>query len=300
MDFILYIWNTIDRRCPRSCDRVEMILPLSAPSGIDCTLREESVRRIAAMLKLPEPPCECGDPIPLGWHFPLLGAMSPRCHRRVDGFAGLGFDLPEIDLPRLVAAGRRIEFGIPFNIGEALERDSQIIALDEKQTSSGKILVLTAEHRIRAAGSPHVSIAEQQTYVFLAGHYSAQVRDPWLSPSDARLLGRYTPDETLLFQFSALSFNPHRIHLDREYARETEGYPDLVVNGGITTLLMTEYARREFGITTGTFSVANKIPLFVNREITFMTRRTATGRSIVALDSDGALAAEMDIQTNGV
>jgi 3-methylfumaryl-CoA hydratase len=99
-----------------------------------------------------------------------------------------------------------------------------------------------------------------------------------------------------LFQFSALSFNTHRIHLDRDYARTVEGYPDLVVNGGITTLLMTEYARLNLGFIRGRIKVTNRIPLFVNRCITFMVEPTSMGSRISALNSEGVLAAEMEVE----
>ncbi|WP_298286097.1 hypothetical protein [Novosphingobium sp.] len=170
----------------------------------------------------------------------------------------------------------------------------------EKEAANGRIALVTVEHTVKAAGRAHAAIEERQTFVLLSARYSPQEAAPWQPPSQARRLGTFTPDETLLFQFSALSFNSHRIHLDRSYARDAEGYPDLVVNGGITTLLMTEYARKHFAVTTGRFAVSNKRPLFVDREITFMAEPTASGRRIVALDDQGALAAEMDITAHGI
>jgi 3-methylfumaryl-CoA hydratase len=149
-------------------------------------------------------------------------------------------------------------------------------------------------------GAIQAAIEEQQTYVMLPGRHRERKLPPWQPAPGARLLGQFTPDDTLLFQFSALSFNSHRIHLDREYAREIDGYPDLVVNGGITTLLMTEYARREFALNSGSITVSNKSPLFANRPITFMANNTPAGAQIVALDADGVLAAELDIETNGI
>jgi 3-methylfumaryl-CoA hydratase len=252
------------------------------------------------MLDQPESSWTQGDPAPLGWHFPLLGANVGRRTLRGDGFPGLGISLPDLALPRLVAAGRKVTFHSPIYVEEPIERESSINSISEKETATGKIAIVTALHAIKMANAIDAAIEEEQTYVMLSARHSDRKLEPWKPPTGARLLGQFTPDDTLLFQFSALSFNSHRIHLDRDFAREAEGYPDLVVNGGITTLLMTEHARREFRLASGTITVTNKIPLFANRPITFMADHTSTGPRIVTLDADGVLAAQMDIQANGV
>jgi 3-methylfumaryl-CoA hydratase len=252
------------------------------------------------MLDQPESSWTQGDLAPLGWHFPLLGAIAGRSTLRGDGFPGLGICLPDLALPRLVAAGRKVNFHSPIYVAEPIERESTISSISQKQTASGRIAIVTARHAIKMANATDTAIVEEQTYVMLSARHSERKLEPWKPSPGARLLDQYTPDDTLLFQFSALSFNSHRIHLDRDFARDVEGYPDLVVNGGITTLLMTEHARREFGLACGTITVTNKIPLFANRPITFMADHCSTGPRIVALDADGVLAAEMDIQENGV
>jgi 3-methylfumaryl-CoA hydratase len=259
------------------------------------TLTAETVSRIAALLDLGDFACAAGEQVPLGWHFPLLAAGRGDCRARRDRFPGLGLPLPEIDLPRLVATGRQVEFRAPLHIGEPLDRQSRIDALEEKQASGGRLAILTTSHRIVPAGSTLPAVEEKQTYVFLASPHGDRPAQPWMGGAQARKLGEFTPDDTFLFQFSALSFNTHRIHLDRDYARTVEGYPDLVVNGGITTLLMTEYARLSLGFTTGSIKVTNRMPLFVNRCITFMVEPTPTGSQISALNSEGVLAAEMEV-----
>lgn len=259
------------------------------------SLSAETVSRIAAMLDLDDFPCEAGEPLPLGWHFPLLVAGRGDYRMRDDRFPGLGLALPNIDLPRIVAAGRQVELRAPLHLGEPLDRQSRIDELEEKQVASGRMAILSSSHWIAPAGSIIPAIEEQQTYVFLSSPHSDRPAQPWTGGDHARKLGEFTPDETFLFQFSALSFNTHRIHLDRDYARTVEGYPDLVVNGGITTLLMTELARRELGFAGGSIKVTNRIPLFVNRRITFMVEPTSAGSRISALDSEGVLAAEMEV-----
>lgn len=260
----------------------------------------ETVQRIAAMLILPEPECAPGNAIPLGWHFPLLGADFAQVRNRRDRFSGLGLPIPEIELPRLVAAGRRVIFRRPIHVAEPLDRVSSVRSFEEKGEAASKIAILTASHAISAPGTPDAAIEEHQTYIFLGAPNSKRKLDPWKRPPGARTLGTFTPDDTTLFQFSALSFNAHRIHLDRAYARDVEGYPDLVVNGGITTLLMTEFARNDLGFSTVAIAVSNKTPLFANRPITFVADQSGSSHRIVALDADGILAAEMDIIAHDV
>lgn len=258
------------------------------------------MRRIAAMLDMPAPACAALDPVPFGWHFPLFGGETSRSLMRSDSFPGLGCPFPASDFSRLLAAGRRVTIHAPICVEEPLERESVVSSYAEKEAANGRIALVTVEHTVKAAGRAHAAIEEQQTFVLLSARYSPQEAAPWRPSPQASKLGTFTPDETLLFQFSALSFNSHRIHLDRIYAQDVEGYPDLVVNGGITTLLMTEYARKLFAVTAGSFAVVNKRPLFVDRTITFMAEPDPSGMRIVALDDQGALAAEMDITAHGI
>lgn len=254
----------------------------------------ETIRKICLMLDLADTDLVAGEAVPLGWHFPLLGALTARYDLRRDRFPGLGIPLPEIELPRVVAASRRVTFKRNLPLAQLLERRSSISSLVRKDTPNGKIAIMTADHSVGAVDDADAAIEEQQTYIFLAGRYAHRKPEPEVVKSDAQELGVLTPDDTLLFQFSALSFNSHRIHLDRDYARNVEGYPDLVVNGGLTTLLMTEFARTRFGFSKGQFKVSNKAPLFVDRPITFVAEQCGASQRIVALDDNGSTAAELE------
>jgi 3-methylfumaryl-CoA hydratase len=102
----------------------------------------------------------------------------------------------------------------------------------------------------------------------------------------------------MLFEFSSLSFNAHKIHLDRDYTRTVEGYPDLVVNGGLTTLLMTEIARAAFGDGIKRLSVRNSSPLFCNRPIHFAQSDLDGRHTILAIDDEGRIGAELEFETD--
>jgi 3-methylfumaryl-CoA hydratase len=247
---------------------------------------EDWMRRIAAMLGLPGLDWSVGDPVPFGWHFPLLGAETSRSALRADGFPGLGIPFPDIDSKRLVATGRTVEKMSRLCLGQELERTSRIAAITPKSTAQGPMTFVTVEHAFR----------EQQIFLLLDTLFAA--RPPASTRSPYTIIKTITPDDTMLFQFSALSFNSHKIHLDRDYARTVEGYPDLVVNGGLTTLFMTEIARAAFGENIKRLSVKNSAPLFCNRPIHFAQSDQDGRHAILAIDDEGRTAAEMEFVTD--
>lgn len=232
--------------------------------------------------------------VPTGWHFPLIGADTLRRNLRKDGFPGLGIALPDTGLPRLVAGGRSVEFLQPLDVGVALVRTSTITSVKQRETAGGPLAIILVEHVIGAKGDPKGALREQQTFLLLNTRHVDRL-DGEAAPEQPALLSKsFTADDTLLFQFSALSFNSHKIHLDRTFAREVEGFPDLVINGGITTLLMTEMARTDLGLRVRSIKVTNKMPLFANRPITLNAYKMHGGIRLIALNERLQIAAEME------
>jgi 3-methylfumaryl-CoA hydratase len=257
---------------------------------------EDWMQRIAAMLGFPGLDWSIGDPVPFGWHFPLLGAETLRTNLRADGFPGLGIPLPDIAGKRLVATGRMVQNMGRIHIGQALERTSQVVAITPKSTAKGPITFVTVKHAFRDLQSQTPLLAEQQTFLLLDTLFA--ITPPAQVAATHSIIKTITPDDTMLFQFSALSSNSHKIHLDRDYARNVEGYPDLVVNGGLTALLMTEIARAAFGDGIKCLSVKNSAPLFCNRPIHFAQSDQDGQRAILAIDDEGRAAASMEFETD--
>jgi 3-methylfumaryl-CoA hydratase len=253
-------------------------------------------RRIAAMLGLTDLIWDAGTPLPFGWHFPLLGAETLRSHLRPDGFPGLGIEMPDLPGKRLVAAGRSVEHVSALHIGQEIERVSAIASVTPKTTSQGAITIVTVEHALRDARDAALILSETQTFILLDTPYVATI--PAAPKPDHAVTKTITPDDTMLFQFSALSFNSHKIHLDRDYARSVEGYPDLVVNGGLTTLLMTEFAREGLSGSIKQLSVRNSAPLFCNQPVHLAGMERDGRRFILALDDHGRVAAEMEFEAD--
>jgi 3-methylfumaryl-CoA hydratase len=237
-----------------------------------------------------------GDPVPFGWHFPLLGAETRRNTLRPDGFPGLGIQFPDIASKRLVATGRTVENFGRIWLGQELERTSHIAAITPKSTAPGLMIFVTIEHAFRDLQGQTPILAEQQTYLLIDTLFA--ITPPAEATASHEIVKTITPDDTMLFQFSALSANSHKIHLDRDYARSIEGYPDMVVNGGLTTLLMTEIARANFGDSIKRLSVKNSAPLFCNRPIHFARSNQGRQHTILAIDDEGRTATAMEFETD--
>lgn len=255
------------------------------------------VRRVAAMLDLPADPVIEAGTLPRGWHFFMLGADTRRSELRADGFPGLGVAMPELGLPRLLLGGREVSYRGSVPIGARVTRTSAVQRIDRKTSAAGPMAVATITHSLRVEQASDPAVFETQTYLLLPSSSAPAAERPSQahSFSDAERTKTVVPDETLLFQYSALGFNSHRIHIDRSYARQVEGYPDLVVNGGLATLLLTEFARTELQWTPSAVRVRHLKPLFCRYPITFVASENGNRCVLKALNEKNAVAVEMEI-----
>lgn len=272
------------------------------PSTVDAvdifTLAQ--ARRVAAMLDIELTQLSMGDPVPRGWHFAMLAGGTPRQSLRSDGFPGLGVAMPQLGQPRLLLAQRNTTFQGDIRIGSTIRRHSCIASIVEKTGRNGPLSIVRVEHNLSGADDPLEdcgSVFEAQTY-FLTGLPSLKSPSEPAQPKPTTMLHGVTkvitPDDLLLFQYSALGFNTHRIHFDRDYATRIEGHPDLVVNGGLATLLATEFLRTDLGKTLKTLIARHVAPLYVNRPMTiFAPELNNAGAKMDIIDCDGIVAAEL-------
>jgi 3-methylfumaryl-CoA hydratase len=256
-----------------------------------------AVRRVAAMLDL-DPDAVCvGDALPRGWQFVLLGADTRRSSLRADGFPGLGVPMPDLGLPRLMLGGRLVEFRADIPIGASVLRTSAVQSVRHKTTAAGPMAVVTLSHELRIDEQTEPALIETQTYLLMSPGKAAPDEAPGqvaAPPATARVAS-LVPDETLLFHYSALGFNSHKIHLDRAHAREVEGFPDLVVNGGLATLLLTEFLRRDLGVRPAALKVRHVAPLFCNRPMTLAADQVGARWNLKAFDDRHRLAVDMEV-----
>jgi 3-methylfumaryl-CoA hydratase len=276
----------------------------TAPEG---TLRKEicstaSVRRVAAMLDLNPDDVVEGAPLPRGWQFILMGADTRRSLLRADGFPGFGVPMPDLGLPRLVLGSRSVSYRMDIPIGACVVRHSSIQSLTQKTTKSGPMVVATIAHALRLSDATTPALVETQTYLLLSASQGVSTLTGPNVP--VHVTGDHVktvvPDETLLFQYSALGFNSHKIHIDRAHACNVEGFPDLVVNGGLATLLLTEFLRNEVGISPTSIKARHIAPLFCASPMTMVANQVGSGWRLQAYDNRSTLAVDMEVETHGL
>ena len=251
------------------------------------------VQRVAALLDRDPGALQDGAPLPRGWHVAMFNAPTPQSHLRADGLAGLGVTLPELGLPRIMAAGRRITYHGDIAIGAAVRRDSRIANVADKQGRSGRFAIVTIEHRIVAGG---LALVEEQDYVMREADPGTPAPPrPAATPRPATAERILVPDETLLLRYCAVTFNTHRIHYDLPYATGTEGYPALVVNGGIPILALLELYRAQARREPDHVVIRNLAPLFCGRPIRLCADPAAAGWQLWAEDDCGRPAVEVAV-----
>ncbi|MGX9962026.1 FAS1-like dehydratase domain-containing protein [Roseomonas sp. F4] len=202
-----------------------------------------AARRLAAMLDRAPPALAIGAEVPPHWLAILFDDAQPQSQLGPDGHPAKGDFLPPVDLPRRMLAGRRITYGKPVRIGAALVRRSEITAITPKQGRTGRLVFVTVRHSM--SGPDGIVAVEEQDIAYREAATGEAAAKAEAAPlPEAIWREDFRPDPVLLFRYSALCFNGHRIHYDVDYARAEEGYPGLVVNGGLTTMMLLEAGLR--------------------------------------------------------
>lgn len=189
---------------------------------------------------------------PLGLHWSLAPEVAGADALMADGIADGGI-IPTLDLPRRMWAGSELTFLAPIPVAATVLRRSRVIDVTRKQGRSGPLAFAAIEHLFSVAGE--LCLRELQSIAYRAaqdapGLSTAPAANARPSPqagATSRLLRRIVPDQAMLFRYSAITFNAHRIHYDRSYASEVEHYPDLLVHGPLMASLLLDACAREFG-----------------------------------------------------
>ena len=228
------------------------------------TVSRHLVQGLAASLDLPDP----GAELPPLWHWMLFQDWAPAHALGADGHPARGGFLPPVhELPRRMWAGGRVRFLRPLRVGEAVTRIRTIAAISEKEGGSGRLVFVTVRHEIAGAAGP--AIAEEQDIVYRGTEGAAVKPAPAAPPPQAGALVRtLTPDAVLLFRYSALTGNGHRIHYDLDYVTREEGYPGLIVHGPLQATWLADLVRRERGGTLRSFSFRGRRPAFHGNAMT--------------------------------
>lgn len=255
---------------------------------------------LAATLDHAAAPWHKGEVPPLGhWLYFLPRAIQSEISE--DGHPKRGGFLPPVPLPRRMWAGSRLIFEAPIIVGEQLQRRSTIKKVDHKTGRTGSLVFVTVAHELSNASGRLVY--EEQDIVYKedapAGGEAPPSRPAPVESRQSDWSRTITPDPVLLFRYSALTFNAHRIHYDRPYSREVEGYPGLVVHGPLTaTMLVDLYLRNNPGARVTSFSFRGQRPLFDINSFTLCGKKRAGGAELWAVGPDGqvAMTAELEAQ----
>ena len=185
-----------------------------------------------------------GSALPCLWHWFYFWTVRPQAELGPDGHPQRGGFLPPVPLPRRMWAGGRLRFDGPLLVGAEASRTSRIVDVNAKTGKSGRLAFVTVAHEISSAGQ--VAVFEEHDIVYRDNPQpGAAAVVPTPAPVQSSWSRQIHPDPVLLFRYSALTFNGHRIHYDRSYVTQVEGYPGLIVHGPLIATLLMELLRAQ-------------------------------------------------------
>lgn len=233
-----------------------------------------------------------GTVLPPLWHWLYFLPLYRQSEVGADGHARRGAFLPPVPLPRRMWAASQFTFHQPLRIGDDVIRISTIDDVIEKEGRSGKLVFVKVRHQIRRSSDDKVALTEFHDIVYReAALADAVAPSPIAAPASAQWQLKVVPDDVLLFRYSALTFNGHRIHYDRQYVTEVEGYPGLVVHGPMVATMLLELLRAHMpGARVASFQFRALRPIFDIHHFFVCGERLADGTiHLWARDHEGWL-----------
>lgn len=245
------------------------------------------LRALAATLDRDAP----GETVPPLWHWLYFLPVAPLAQVGDDGHPKRGGFLPPVALPRRMWAGGRLTFHAPLRAGQTAQRTSTIANIEDKTGRSGRLVFVTVQHRYEASGT--LCIEEEHDIVYRdAPQPGASAPKPVPAPHGEPWSRTLTADAVMLFRYSALTFNGHRIHYDFPYVTQEEGYPGLVVHGPLIATLLLDLVHRQLPrAVIETFAFRAVRPTFAGNAFTLCGQPSEDGRTVElwAKDHDGYL-----------
>jgi 3-methylfumaryl-CoA hydratase len=255
-----------------------------------------AIERLAATLDQDPAAFRRGSEMPESWYAILFGSIALQSSIGPDGHPKTGDFLPPLEGTRRMFAGRRAKFHQPLKVGDRVSRVSRVTRAEPKSGRTGSFTLVTVVHEISGPGG--LAITEEQDLVYRAAveaGTAAQQKEA-APASDKPDWSKPIPlDTVLVFRYSALTFNAHRIHYDLPYACDIEGYPALVMNGGLTALLLVETARPHLRRSIAGYAARAMSPLFVGSTVGFNGRIAGDTADLWASAPDGGLAYRVDV-----
>ena len=234
---------------------------------------------LAATLDRPER-FQAGASLPPLWHWAYFWHAAPQSELGPDGHAQRGGFLPPVPLPRRMWAGGRLTFGGALPVEGEATRTSTVTSVTTKEGATGPLVFVTVRHELAHGAAPCITEEHDIVYRGLP-QPGAPAPAPKMAPLDAAWERTITPDPVLLFRYSARTFTGHRIHYDRSYVTEVEGYPGLIVHGPLIATLLVDLLRRHLPqARLVSFSFRAVGPLFDIEPFTVCGSPDADGRTV--------------------
>jgi 3-methylfumaryl-CoA hydratase len=225
-------------------------------------------------------PLPAGTPLPLLHHWLYFWDVKVPATLGTDGHPARGGFLPPVPLPRRMWAGGRLRFHTPLLIGERVTKTSTILKVEAKSGRSGNLVFVTVQHEL--SGAQGLAVVEEQDIVYRDAAAPGAIPAPATGTAAPNTPWQRSvePDSVLLFRYSALTMNGHRIHYDRPYAVAEESYPGLVVHGPLQATLLADLAVRNLAAPITAFSFRGLSPAFDGTTLHICGQATETGAEI--------------------
>jgi len=250
-----------------------------------------TIAKLAATIGVDNPAPNHGDPLPPGWHTPFFGAATPPGELREDGspaIAGIALSIP---LPRRRLTGDTMEFHAPLYVGERITRRAEVADIRIEDAADGPVIHTILRHTIENGSG--LAVTEERAFFYLGEQAAVPKISTQRPPAKADWERSVAPDAVLMFRFSALRFNGHRVHYDRDYAMGTEGCPGLMVPGGMISFMLLDLCREKLPSRLVTeFCYRTVRPVFDTGPFTLAGNVVAKGNGVAlwANGPDGKLA----------
>ena len=237
-----------------------------------------------------------GDPLPPAWHYFYFHELVALAATGEDGHRAKGDFMPPLPFPRRMWAGSKMKFESPICIGEKLKKVITIADIAMKDGKSGKMCFVTTTEKVLGEDD-RLTTSETRTQVYREpADPNAPPPQPRPAPAAAQWSRTISPSSVLLFRYSALTMNSHRIHYDKEYVRDVEGYPGLLVHGPLTMTLMLDLFRSEMPDATMTSLDLRAVsPVYDTMEFSVHGAAEDDGTCRLWAMTDGALAMTADV-----
>jgi 3-methylfumaryl-CoA hydratase len=229
-----------------------------------------------------------GDAAPFTTHWCLAQPVFPMSELGPDGHPARGGFLPPVPLPRRMWAGGELEFFDALRVSDEAKRTSRISDVTMKTGSTGTLCFVSVAHEVTT--SRGLAIRERQDIVYreMSGTSQAPAAKPAAPPPGAQHRESHVSDPVLLFRYSALTFNGHRIHYDRDYVTKVEGYPGLIFHGPLQATFIVELAAKlHGGQPPKKLSYRGLQPLFEGSEFSINANKTDAGMELWVANAEG-------------